>query len=174
MDELEPVTVMRGNFGPFAGVRLGRVAVYDWEIPQPHVVRPGLSRIQRTFLMLDEGLQLQQPIVFSEPQAGWWYIDLVKFEESGAHIRSWDQYLDVIVGPPGHPYRVLDLDEFGDAIESGALSMVDALTGMRRFQRFLDTHLNRRSEPIIEWPDFPPAAIRPLFDVAIPPASPNS
>ncbi len=45
---------------------------------------------------------------------------------------------------------------------AGRLSLDAALTGLRRFQRFLDTHLNRRNEAILDSPDFPPAAIAHL------------
>ena len=73
-----------------------------------------------------------------------------------------DRYLDAIVGPPDQPYRVVDMDEFGDAVAGGSLTPAQAIEGLQKFQRFLDTHLNRLGDSLREWPDFPPRAIRPL------------
>ncbi len=160
--EFEPISVMRGEWGPFAGVRLGRVACYDFPIPEPHFIRPGLPRQDRSYLLLEAAIQLSQPPGFQEEQAGWWYIDLVEISESGTHLTVMDHYLDVIVPPAGHSYRLLDMDEFGDALANGQLSQQQAITGLRNFQRFLDTHLNRRHDVTLAWPDFPPAAIEPL------------
>lgn len=166
----EPISVMRGQWGPFPGVRSGAVATYEFEIVEPHYVRPGISRMQRVYLLLDQGIQLNQPIVFKPHQAGWWYIDLVEIGSSTpGQITVTDHFLDVIVGPPGHPYRVLDIDELGDAIEAGRITLDKAIAGMRNFQRFLDQHLNRRTEVEVEWPDFPPAALAPVWEAPIPP-----
>lgn len=78
----------------------------------------------------------------------------------------WDQYIDVIVPTDGRPYRMLDLDEFADAVRDGALSLVEALDGLGRWQRFLDRHLHSQRFPATGWTDFPPATIAPL--VALP------
>jgi hypothetical protein len=87
----------------------------------------------------------------------------------GDVIEVVDRDIDVIVPPPGRPYRVVDLDEFGDAIESGEHSLADGIAGLRAFQAFLDKHLNRRDGSPGDWPDFPPKAIAPLMDAALPP-----
>ncbi len=162
MTPLEPLQVLRGEYGPFPGVRLGRIACYDFPLRDGDYVRPGELRRDRSFLLLDHGIQLSRPPGFPEEQAGWWYIDLVEIEERGSDLTVTDHYLDVIVGPPGHYYRILDMEEFGDAIDEGKLTSSQAVTGLRNFQWFLDTHLNRRHDLTLEWPDFPPAAIRPL------------
>jgi hypothetical protein len=74
--DLQPVTVLsRERTCP--GVRSGRVAAYEFDIPETLAVRPGLSRRQRAFLLLDESVQLAQPQVFPPHQTGWWYVDLV-------------------------------------------------------------------------------------------------
>jgi hypothetical protein len=63
-------------------------------------------------------------------------------------------------GPPDHPYRVLDLEEYADATESGEIDVATGLDGLRRTQTFLDRHLNRRHDTRRDrWPDFPPRAI---------------
>jgi hypothetical protein len=159
-----PIAVMRGAWGPFPGARLGRVACYDFPLREQDFVRPGLPRQDRSYLLLDEGIQLSCPPGFPEEQAGWWYVDLVEIAEHGNELTVTDHYLDVIIGPPGHYYRVLDMDEFGDAIAEGKLTPDQAVAGLRHFQRFLDTHLNRRHETNLEWPDFPPAVLQPLRD----------
>jgi len=151
----------KGTRGPFPGIRAGRVAAYEFpmfDIP----VRPGSLPQDRSYLLLDEGIQMSCPPGFAEHHAGWWYVDLVGITEGGRDVAVMDRYLDVIVGPPGHPYRVLDMDEFGDALLSGALSPEQAVDGLRRFQRFLDRYLNRPGDAELAWPDFPPRAIRPL------------
>lgn len=164
MNHFEPIQVMRGLSGHHPGLRLGRVAAYDFALPEPFYVRPGLPREDRSYLLLDEGIQLSQPPGFPEHQAGWWYVDLVEITESGTSLCVNDLYLDVIVGPPGHAYRVLDLDEFGEALQDGLISL-GAVAGMCNFQRFLDTHLNHRHDTTLAWPDFPPAAIEPLWSL---------
>jgi hypothetical protein len=162
--EVEPIEVMRGTFGPFPGVRMGRVAAYEFPLRDVDSVRPGQLRQDRSYLLLDEGIQMSCPPGFPEQLAGWWYVDLVEITENGNKIEVMDQYLDVIVGPPEHYYRVLDMDEFGDALAEGKLSVEQAIAGLRNFQRFLDTYLNRRHDIARSWPDFPPRAIRPLAE----------
>jgi hypothetical protein len=162
--DFEPIEVMRGPYGPFTGVRLGRVAAYEFPLLERDQVRPGLPKQDRAYLLLDEGIQLSCPPGFPPEQAGWWYVDLVKIVEDGSNLTVIDHFVDVIVGPPGHYYRLLDLDELGDAIESGerGLTVAEAVAGLRNFQRFLDRYLNRRHDITFGWPDFPPRAIRPL------------
>jgi len=163
--ELEPIQVMRcspkGRRGPFPGIRMGRVAAYEFplfDIP----VRAGQLPRDRSYLLLDEGIQMSCPPGFAEHHAGWWYVDLVEITEDGEMCSVMDQYLDVVVGPPDQPYRVLEMDEFGDAIASGELTGEQSVEGLRKFQRFIDTHLNRLGDSAHAWPDFPPRAIRPL------------
>jgi Protein of unknown function (DUF402) len=102
----EPVTVLRDGKPRAVRVRRADVVAYDWgwhDSGGPHV--------QRMFVLLDDGVQLNQPVLFPRPQQGWWYCDLVRFQDEGDLIRVEDLWIDVIVGPPDHPYRVLDLDE---------------------------------------------------------------
>ena len=66
--------------------------------------------------------------------------------------------------PFGQPFQVRDLDEFGDALTSGALTPAQAAEGLARVQRFIDTYLRGelRPTPGTAWADFPPAAIADL------------
>lgn len=152
-DEYEPVTVV-SRIGTLPGVRCGRVAAYDYEIPERHAVRPGVSRTMRLFLLLDEAIQVCQPPTWLEHDAGSWYVDLVSIVEHGDVIEVTDRDIDVIVPEPGRPYRVVDLHEFGDAIESGEHSVEDAIAGLRAFQAFLEAHLNRPDGSAGPWRTF--------------------
>ncbi len=165
--QIEPVTVI-SRVGVLSGIRRGRVAAYDYSIPGRHPVREGASRVMRLYLLLDEAIQVCQPPTWFGHEAGSWYVDLVSITESAGTIEVVDRDIDVIVPPPGRPYRVVDLHEFGDAIESGEHSLEDAIAGLRAFQAFLETHLNRPDGSPGPWPDFPPAAIRPLMGIEMP------
>ena len=76
-----------------------------------------------------------------------------------------DLYIDVMVPTDGRHYRILDLDEFADAIDNGSLSVEQATDALRRWQRFLDRHLHAERAPVANWTDFPPAAILPLLEL---------
>jgi predicted RNA-binding protein associated with RNAse of E/G family len=159
--ELAPVTVIRDRKLRAAGRRLNDVIVYDWgfELNKRHYE-------QRSFVLLDDGFQINQPVVFPPQQQGWWYCDLVRVTDRGNEIAVDDLWIDVIVGPADHPYRVLDLDEYAVAVERGALSPAEAADGLIRTQRFLDRHLNRRHEAVRSWPDFPPKNVTALSRIS--------
>ncbi len=78
-----------------------------------------------------------------------------------------DLDIDVFVPTDGRPYRMLDLDELADAIEDGEFTLVEAMDGLRRWQRFLDTHLHRFGPNDVQpgWRDFPPAAIASMAEL---------
>ncbi|HEX5114734.1 MAG TPA: DUF402 domain-containing protein [Pseudonocardiaceae bacterium] len=164
---VEPVTVLRGDL-PCPGVRAGRVAAYEFDIPDGMYVRPDAGRRQRAFLLLDESAQLNQPVVFQPVLGGWWYIDLVEIHEQGDTIHVVDHYVDIIVGPPERPYRVLDLEELGDALTDGALTAKQVTHVLTATQAFLDRHLQGKDHHGPDWPDFPPAALAPVREVEIP------
>ncbi|MFI5906655.1 DUF402 domain-containing protein [Dactylosporangium sp. NPDC051541] len=162
-----PVTVIRDGKIQAPGHRESQALVYDWTFPWQ-----GETRQQRTFVLLDTGFQINQPVIFPEQQQGWWYCDLIHVADEGDVVRVTDHWIDVIVGPPDHPYRVLDLDEYADAIATGELDPAVGVDGLRRTQRFLDHHLNRRHDTSRDtWPDFPPKAITPLRDLPFTPHS---
>jgi hypothetical protein len=161
--ELSPVTVIRDRTLRAAGRRLGDTIVYDWGFElnnRPHE--------QRSFVLLDDGFQINQPVVFPAAQQGWWYCDLVRVTDQGDVVMVDDLWIDVIVGPADHPYRVLDLDEYAAAAECGSLSAADAVDGLVRTQRFLDRRLNRRHDVQRTWPDFPPKSISALLHASFP------
>jgi predicted RNA-binding protein associated with RNAse of E/G family len=120
--------------------------------------------------MLDEGVDMAQPVGFAEAQADWWYIDLVRFDVDGTNVRCDDMYIDVVVGTPDQPYSVLDLEEFGDALRAGTISVDEAAKVLDDCQRFIDRRLNRHKDPMSDtWPDFPPRELEPVLVAPIPP-----
>jgi hypothetical protein len=159
----QQVTVLRNGRVRAAGLRRGEVVAYDWGFRQDR-----RDYVQRSFVLLDDGVQVNQPVIFPTRQRGWWYCDLVSVSDDGDLLRVDDLWIDVIVGPPGHPYRLLDLHEYAEAITSGQLSVADAADGLTRMQRFLDRRLNRRHEVTRTWPDFPPACVEAMLTMELP------
>lgn len=135
-----------------AGERHGEVIAFWWGLSAG-----GRGAEQWSFLLPTERFLLSQPLWFSEQQRGWWYCDLVAVREEPDQVVIRDRYVDIVVGPPDHPYRVLDLDEHGAALASGALTPQQVTDDLACTQRFLDRRLNRRRSTERTWPDFPPA-----------------
>jgi len=74
---LESVQVMRGQSGPFPGVRLGDAIAYEFELDESLVPRPGTTRLERVYVLLDVGVQLSNPPYWHGKDAACWYVDLV-------------------------------------------------------------------------------------------------
>jgi hypothetical protein len=165
---LEPVQVMRGQSGPFPGARRGDAVAYEFELHEALVPRPGTTRLERVFVLLDVGIQLSNPPYWHGADAACWYVDLVTVSGGNGRFTVWDRYVDLIVATDGRPYRMLDLDEFATAVQEGALSWSDAVDALRRWQRFLDRYLHRERFPAAGWADFPPAVIEPLAALPAP------
>jgi hypothetical protein len=152
---------------PVPAVRIGDVVAWDLRRPVPTPDDPARTWRERTFLLLDVGVQLKLPHWWREDEPETWYVDLVKVDREGECLVVRDLYLDLIVPTDGRPYRMLDLHEFGDALASGELSVDHAVDGLHRWQAFLDRHVHRRGQRdlVPVWRDFPPARIQPLIDV---------
>lgn len=159
----------RASPDPIPAIRDGDIVVWDFERQVATETDPDRVWTERSFLLLDRGIQLKKPHWWLDQDPGTWYVDLVKIEESGTLITVRDLYIDAIVPTDGRPYRMLDVHEFGDALESGALGLNDAIDGLRRWQNFLDTFLQIRGWMTTEtfWKDFPPACIRELASLNI-------
>jgi len=183
----EGIEVMRGGyrdpgslFSPLPGVRVGDVVAYEFELPERFEPWPGRTRLERTFVLLDVGVSFANPcwrrateadgsVVEMDPRGSdSWYVDFVTVEEHRDRYTFRDLYLDVIVPTDGRHYRILDLDEFADAMADGSMSLEEAADGLRRWQRFLDRHLHADRWPSAEWSDFPPGSIRDLIELAAP------
>lgn len=148
--------------GTYEGLRWRDICVYHYEIPGPYAVR-GDSRLQRMFVMIDDGIQLCRPITFPERYADWWYVDVVDVVDTREGLTVVDRWLDVVVPPAGTPYQLRDLDEFGEAAASGALTPSEVRAALRDLQRFIDLHLQGKSRPFEDvahsWSDFPPERV---------------
>jgi Protein of unknown function (DUF402) len=179
----QPVEVMRGRhgqerlFGPLPGVRHAGVVAYEFELPDSFEPWPGRTLLERTFVLLDLGVSFANPcwVRHAKPDGAvddrqaegndTWYVDLVTVEQREDRYIFRDLFIDVVVPMDGRHYRMLDLDEFADAIDNGSLRVEQATDALRRWQRFLDRHLHAERAPVTNWTDFPPAAILPLLEL---------
>jgi len=178
-----PVQVLRGRhgderlIGPLPGVQSGAVVAYEFELPSSFEPWPGRTRLERTFVLLDLGVSLANPCwvrnlgpagqLVNRAQEGrdTWYVDLVSIERHTTVYVVRDLYIDVMVPLDGRHHRLLDLEEFADAVEHGVVAIDQAMDALRRWQRFLDQHLHAGRAPVGAWTDFPPAVIAPLRDL---------
>jgi hypothetical protein len=179
----ERIQVFRGGhrspdlFGPLPGVRTGRVAAYEFGLPPAFEPWSGRELVERTYVLLDEGVSFAQVcwvrwtkqdgsvVDRSAEGSSSWYVDLVTIEERPDALVVRDFYVDVIVPVDGRHYRMLDLDELGDALSDGEVTAQEASDALRRWQRFLDTYLHEDRHPTSSWTDFPPASIRELMSL---------
>ena len=143
------------------GLRDGGVVGWDY-------LAPDTGTFGRSYLLLDLGVKLTIPPIWIERGDLNWYVDLVTATREGDLYRLVDLDIDVFVPTDGRPYHMVDLDEFADALEDGEFTLAEAMDGLRRWQRFLDTHLRQfgPGEVLLPgWRDFPPAAIASLMDL---------
>jgi len=80
------VTVIRDGGVRARGYRDGDAIVYDWGFSWQ-----GGEHEQRSFVLLDTGFQINQPVIFPEQQRGWWYCDLVRVVDDGHTVHVDDQ-----------------------------------------------------------------------------------
>src|SRR5262249_17934966 len=136
---------------------------------------PGRTLLERVFVLLDLGVSMSLPPWRSTAAVnrdgsgpGTWYVDLVHITARPGTVIIRDVYIDVMVPTDGRHQRLLDLDEFADAMEAGQLDTAIAVDGLRRWQRFLDRHLHAARDPQDGWTDFPPLRLRELAALAAP------
>lgn len=184
---MQPVEVMRGTqrdlalqFGPYPGFRQGNFIAYEFELPEQFEPWPGRTRLERSFVLLDLGISLSNPpwVRQHKPDGSGveidprgrdsWYVDLITIEQHANRYLFRDLYVDVMVPLDGRHYRLLDLDEYADAMAEGAMTMHEAVDGLRRWQHFMDRHLHTGRWPSDHWADFPPKAIRALAELPAP------
>ena len=119
------------------------------------------------------GLDLQVPTVIERlerpsPGTPLRFGALVHVTDDGNRLWFRDLWVDVMVPTDGRHYRMLDLDEYADAIDAHDMPLDVALDGLRRWQRFLDEFLHRDRDPRAAWTDFPPSVISELASVPAP------
>ena len=162
---IENVRVLHRTGQLCPGRRIGEVVAYDVRIlPEYQVL--GRPTIDRSYLLLDQGVQLTRPVAFEGPIEGWWYVDLVEIELTEAGLIVHDLYVDFLILPGADRYHVLDLDELGDALSQGQITAAQCATVLSRTQRFIDRHLRATEKGSVDPPhQFPPeciAALEPL------------
>jgi hypothetical protein len=162
---IEDIRVLHRTGQWCPGRRIGEVAAYDVRILPEYQV-PGRPAIDRSYLLLDQGVQLTRPVVFEGPVEGWWYVDLVDVELTEAGLVVHDLYVDFLVPPGADRYHVLDLDELGDALSQEKITAAECATVLSRTQRFIERHLRSPDKSTVDPPrQFPPesiAALEPL------------
>ncbi len=187
---MDSVEVWRGAFGaedplfgPLPGLRSGSVVAYEFALSDRFRPWPGQTLLERAYVLTDVGVGLSFPpwqfmisaggeltpgVDADRPQRATWYVDLLHVTDSGTEVIVRDLYIDLMVPLDGRHQRMLDLDEFADAIEAGDLPVDVAIDGLRRWQRFLDTYVHQDRDPRAAWTNFPPAQIAELAAVATP------
>ncbi|GAA3037023.1 DUF402 domain-containing protein [Streptosporangium longisporum] len=158
----EDVWVLHRTGQRCPGRRIGEVVAYDARLLPEYQVA-GRPTVDRSFLLLDQGVQLTRPVAFEGAVEGWWYVDLVEVEptEDGLVVR--DLYVDFLVPPGADRYHVLDLDELADALCQGKITAAQCATVLGRTQRFIDRHLRASEKDSVGPPHrFPPADIAVL------------
>jgi Protein of unknown function (DUF402) len=187
---VQEVEVWRGGHGdpeplvgPLPGVRDGDTLAYEFQLPQRFEPWPGRTRLERVFVLLDLGVGMAEPcwrrmhqadggtvlgVDGDRPTPATWYVDLLHVTIEPSRIVVRDLYLDVMVPTDGRHQRLLDLDEFADAIDAGQLDMATAVDGMQRWHRFQELHLHSERFPRGEWTDFPPRRLEALAALPTP------
>ncbi|MFI5692032.1 hypothetical protein ACIA58_09360 [Kribbella sp. NPDC051586] len=156
MDEIQ-VFHRSGQWCP--GRRVGDVVAYDVKILPEYQV-PGRPTVDRSYLLLDDGIQLTKPAVFEGPVEGWWYVDLVEIEHTDTGLLVHDLYVDLLFPPAANRYQILDLDEFADALRTGQITPAQCATVLDQTQRFINRYLRGEEEgPVGESQAFPPPEI---------------
>lgn len=137
------------------GVRHNDVVAFRWGIEAG-----GRTLEQRSYLLLEDGVLLGRPTRMPPGHEGWWWCDLVFVDDRVDRVVVSDAYVDVLVGPPDRPYRLVDLDELAEAVNAGDVTPERAADGLARLQAFLDRRLHNDTAGV--WRDFPPASVRGL------------
>lgn len=159
---IETIQVLHRTGQWCPGRRIGEVAAYDVRILPEYQV-PGRPTIDRSYLLLDQGVQLTRPVVFAGPVEGWWYVDLIEVELTEAGLVVHDLYADFLIPPGADRYHVLDLDELGDALSQGHITAAQCSTVLSNTQRFIERHLRASEKDSVDAPQqFPPECIAAL------------
>jgi predicted RNA-binding protein associated with RNAse of E/G family len=135
------------RLGEINGFSNGKVAYFD------HFDAKSNKEI-RHFILLEESIKLMY-----EPW-GWkcnWYADLIRIDIiSENQINLIDLYIDIIIESNNQTYRIIDLDDFANAIVNDLICYKDIKTALNNLQSFLDNYLHNGK-------DFPPNIIIPFI-----------
>ncbi|WP_327639395.1 hypothetical protein OHB24_13800 [Kribbella sp. NBC_00482] len=142
--------------------QVGEVVAYDVRILPEYQVA-GRPTVDRSYLLLDEGVQLTKPAVFEGPVEGWWYVDVVEIERTDDGLVVHDLYVDFLIPPAVDRYQILDLDELSDALTAGKITTAQCADVLTATQRFVHRYLRRAEEgPNGPSAEFPPPDVRAL------------
>ncbi len=145
-----------------SGLQRGEVVAYDVQILPEYQVA-GRPTVDRSYLLLGEGVQLTKPAVFEGPVEGWWYVDLVEIERTGTGLVVHDLYVDFLIPPAVDRYQILDLDELSDALTAGKITTAQCADVLTATQRFVHRYLRRAEEgPNGPSAEFPPPDVTAL------------
>src|SRR5690606_32067444 len=96
------------------------------------------NRMVRHFVLLQEGMKLM-----FEPY-GWkneWYVDVVNITQLQPDTYGLeDMYIDIIVEGHGPKYRIVDLEEYGEAVFEGKITLPEMKVQLLRVQKFLNKY----------------------------------
>ena len=138
------------------------MVAYDVRILPEYQVA-GRPTVDRSYLLLGEGVQLTKPAVFEGAVEGWWYVDLVEIERTDTGLVVHDLYVDFLIPPAVDRYQILDLDELAEALQDGKLTAAQCADVLTTTQRFVDRYLRRPEEG----PNGPSAVFPPPEVVAL-------
>lgn len=119
---------------------------------------PRNNSVRRYFWLLEHKVQMVfDPINWKNE----WRIDLVdiNIESNNPYIyKVVDMALDIVVENMGPTYRILDMDDLGERLESGEFTISQVTGILSRTQLFLDSFIHRGAP-------WPPPEIRPFFAI---------
>lgn len=118
--------------------------------------RAGDGRALRFFVFPDQSVMLtHRPWPPDSALYAEWLVHLVHVRQRDPACALWeveDRQIDIIVEPDGRTYRVIDLGDFGQALEEHRLRPAEARRVLEATQAFLDRHLHGGGR-------FPPPAL---------------
>ncbi|MCM3781521.1 DUF402 domain-containing protein [Neobacillus mesonae] len=147
---MNPITVV-SRLGKIQGYEVNGIVYFDRF--------DDLSRkVIRHYILVNEGVKLMY-----EPW-GWineWYVDLVEIKKISDHeIELTDLYIDIVVEGNGPTYRLIDLEEYADAVTEGQIDIQEMNKQLKQVQTFLENYLHRGKV-------FPPEQVRQLMEPSI-------
>jgi hypothetical protein len=156
---MESVRVFHRSGQWCPGRRAGEVIAFDMRILPEYQVA-GRPVVERSYLLLGEGVQVTKPVVFEGPVEGWWYVDLVEIEHTADGLVIHDMYADLLFPPAMNRYQVLDLEELAEALTDGKITAAQCAETLTATQRFVHRYLRGAEEgPVGPSAEFPPAEV---------------
>jgi hypothetical protein len=150
MINAQPVTILFDD-AAWQGYRAQGFLYFDFETPERKAIR--------FFVFPEKCVMLVHrpwPVAFAPYTE--WLVHLVSAKAEDRQQLAWkvvDREIDVIVEPDLQTYRVIDLNDFGEAVAKGRIMPEDVRRLLTALQVFLDDYLHGGGR-------FPPAEIAKL------------